>query len=951
MSFIRSSAKIVENKITHFNIDIENDKFMLKKIRNLFKNEFEESLPDILLIKGVQFIDNIKNGVLLVLENTYTDQCLTNNKLKGLLENGLNEIKGVYKNCYTLLNNSWEEYEISTKKRIGNNKFETLINFRKHCFGSEDFASHNCHHKQNRFIIIKDKNEEKKFVICQACKKVYNTSFIKCRCIKCNVDFYTNLLKDDEDSTLLPATWENYHCQQILKEQMRCIKCQELFFINMNTGMLCCLNKKCNFTSKPMHILWSCSVCEKEFTSKAIPYNPLEVTLIKKVVRHTLLFKQRAHPNVMPCCDINVYLTDFYHKKICRGILFEGELKDKMIIVCEKCHSINFHERFIWTCPKCGRKFRDKINVLTDEQFGKNENKGIMPDIQKKYIEKEENEEVWDKVKKKSLKAVIDSPKKKNYHNFKGVYQMLMKRKENFEEDVLANFRMKALQKGNNMPPDKYEGNDIYEDKIDKKKNDNISNNNKEIIIKTPQKNLYKSPKKNPKQNPINIQQNKSPNRSPKISPYRSPKRSPYKSPKKSPYKSPLKSPKKIVVKMEDNDNDNNKGVKSEDDVTIDNNDDSDIELEFEANDEENTNNNNNVKDKKNMKQSIRRSIKDKTKGKEINEKDKEKKEEKEEKEENAIPNYLANNHLGGISDNLLNHINKRMEKILSKIKIPLINIDDYSLNRRIGEGSYGVIYSVTSNIDNKKYAIKKILARSLNEIDNFTKEFELVFSCNHPNIMKIYGISIRILDCTTYCLYVLMEMAKIDWDKEIKRRLKKRQKYTENELVNIIRELTDALFFMQKELKISHRDIKPQNILVFENGVYKLADFGEAKEVKISKQLNTLRGTELYMSPALYEGLKQGKNDVSHDPFKSDVFSLGFCLLYAASLNFELLYEARDNDNSEMIKKILNKSFIKKVYSDNLIKIIVNMLMYDEKNRFSFEELLNFIDEHYGKK
>ena len=97
-----------------------------------------------------------------------------------------------------------------------------------------------------------------------------------------------------------------------------------------------------------------------------------------------------------------------------------------------------------------------------------------MPDIQKEYIEKEKNEEVWDKVKKKSLKAVIDSPaKKKGYHNFKGVYQMLMARRQNFEEDVLANFRMKALEKGNNMPPDKYEGNDIYEDKMDKKlKND-----------------------------------------------------------------------------------------------------------------------------------------------------------------------------------------------------------------------------------------------------------------------------------------------------------------------------------------------------------------------------------------------------------------------------------------------------------------------------------------------
>ena len=216
---------------------------------------------------------------------------------------------------------------------------------------------------------------------------------------------------------------------------------------------------------------------------------------------------------------------------------------------------------------------------------------------------------------------------------------------------------------------------------------------------------------------------------------------------------------------------------------------------------------------------------------------------------------------------------------------------------------------------------------------------------------MKIYGISIRILDSTTYALYVLMEKANNDWDREIKRRLQKRKKYTEMELIKIIRDLSDALLFLQKKLKLSHRDIKPQNILVFDNGVYKLADFGEAKEVKISKQLNTLRGTELYMSPALYEGLKQGKNNVSHDPFKSDVFSLGFCLLYASSLNFELLYEARDNDNGNIINRILNKSFIRKIYSDKLIAILYNMLLFDEKERFSFEELIKFIDDNYGKK
>ena len=923
MSFIRNSAKIVEHKIEQFKKDIENEVSMEKKILKLFKNEFEETLPDILLIKEVQFFDQIKNGVLLVLENIYTDYCLTNDKIKNVLENGLNKIKNDYKNTYALLCESWEEYEKNTKKRIGDNKFETLTNFRKHCFGSEDFASHNCHHKQNRFIIIKNKNNEKVFAICQACKKVYYTSFIKCHCKKCNVDFYTNLLNNSEDSTLFQATWEHYHCPQILNEEMKCINCQGQFMINMKTGMLCCSNKKCNFTANPMNILWSCSLCNKEFRSKAIPYNPLEIILIKKIIRHTLLLKHRAHPNKLPCCDINVYFTDFYHKKICRGILFEGELNDKMIVVCEKCHAVNFHERFIWTCPKCGKKFRDKINLLTEEEFEKNNNRGTNPEIQIESKKKEQTDDMWEKVKKNSLKAVIDSPiKKNNTKNYRGVYDMLMARKEYLEEDVLANFRKNAINSSRNYPVDKYEGNDIYEDRIDRKKTDYIKYRKKEIEMKSP----IKSPKKTQMQ---------------------SPKKSPYKSPQKSPSKSPIKSPRKIGQKNQERspnrislnfEEDNNKNIKSEkeDDTTIDNDNDDDSIVEIEENEEIE----NNIQ---NLKKSIKRSIKEKTRGKEIND--------NKEKEEIKVQKIIPMNKVPGISEHLMNHINKRVNNILSKIKIPLINIDDYSFNRKLGEGSYGIIYSVMSNIDKKNYAIKKIIARSLGEIEDFTKEFELVFSCNHPNIMKIYGLSLTILDSTTFALYVLMEMANKDWDKEIKSRLKKRKNYTEKELINILRELTDALLFMQKELKISHRDIKPQNILVFSNGIYKLADFGEAKEVKISKRLNTLRGTELYMSPALYEGLKKGKNDVPHDPFKSDVYSLGFCMLYASSLNFDLLYEARDYNSSDMINMILNKSFIKKIYSDNLITILSNMLLIDEKKRFSFQELLNFIDKNYGKK
>ena len=304
-----------------------------------------------------------------------------------------------------------------------------------------------------------------------------------------------------------------------------------------------------------------------------------------------------------------------------------------------------------------------------------------------------------------------------------------------------------------------------------------------------------------------------------------------------------------------------------------------------------------------------------------------------------------------GISEHLFNHIKKRMTSILNRCKIPVFNIEDYIFNKKLGEGSYAIIFSVYEKDDKEKkpLALKKIIAKTLTEIDKFTKEFELVHSCLHPNIMKIYGICIRMLDQTTYALYVLMELSHGDWDKEIKAHIMNKKNYLESELICILRQLTGALLFMQQNLKISHRDIKPQNVLLFGNGLYKIADFGEAKEAKLSKQVNTLRGTELYMSPALYSGLKNDKNDVNHDPYKSDVFSLGFCFFYASTLNFNLLYQVRDIYNSNMMNNIIEQN-LKKKYSPTFISLLSHMMETDESDRFDFPTLVSFIDENYDK-
>ena len=119
--------------------------------------------------------------------------------------------------------------------------------------------------------------------------------------------------------------------------------------------MLVCQNAKCHFTSKPTKIVWTCSNCQKDFKSSIIPYNPLNLEYVKKAIKQTLFQKQKAHPNRVPCCSLNVYFTEFFHKKKCNGILYMGELNDDAIVVCDKCHAINFFERFI--------KKRSKLSI------------------------------------------------------------------------------------------------------------------------------------------------------------------------------------------------------------------------------------------------------------------------------------------------------------------------------------------------------------------------------------------------------------------------------------------------------------------------------------------------------------------------------------------------------------------------------------------------------------
>ena len=70
---------------------------------------------------------------------------------------------------------------------------------------------------------------------------------------------------------------------------------------------------------------------------------------------------------------------------------------------------------------------------------------------------------------------------------------------------------------------------------------------------------------------------------------------------------------------------------------------------------------------------------------------------------------------------------------------------------------------------------------KTLKELKVNIKEFELMYSLKHENILKIFSLQFKIIDFTSYSIYVLMEEAKNDWSIEIKRRIKIKKYYTES--------------------------------------------------------------------------------------------------------------------------------------------------------------------------
>ena len=183
---------------------------------------------------------------------------------------------------------------------------------------------------------------------------------------------------------ILPSTWDTYHCGIRKKEMMKCLKCKEILYLDLSSNRLICLNKNCNFSSKPEHIIWGCHLCGAEFKSGAKIYNPLEFIILNKVINRALLYKIKAIPPFLPCCKGKIdEKTIFYHNKKCDGKLYKFNLDGKNIVVCEKCQLLNKFNYFSWFCPLCSQIFT--LNNENKMKLKKHNHSNSSLNIQTKY--------------------------------------------------------------------------------------------------------------------------------------------------------------------------------------------------------------------------------------------------------------------------------------------------------------------------------------------------------------------------------------------------------------------------------------------------------------------------------------------------------------------------------------------------------------------------------------
>uniref|UniRef100_A0AC35UDL0 Protein kinase domain-containing protein n=1 Tax=Rhabditophanes sp. KR3021 TaxID=114890 RepID=A0AC35UDL0_9BILA len=262
---------------------------------------------------------------------------------------------------------------------------------------------------------------------------------------------------------------------------------------------------------------------------------------------------------------------------------------------------------------------------------------------------------------------------------------------------------------------------------------------------------------------------------------------------------------------------------------------------------------------------------------------------------------------------------------------------DDFYFLHEIGCGSFSTVYCCSRKLTDKRCAIKCVLKRQIireRKTEQIYREKAAMVLLSTDGNLHPFIVQLMSTFQDTDMLYFVMTLAE---KKDVKHLLKKHLKFSVDNTKFIISELTEALSHIHK-LKVCHRDVKPENLLLTASGHILLSDFGCAKIIGAPEPPNNIDpkarrrasfvGTAEYVTPEILNGLDT--------EYSVDFWAMGICLFQF------LVGKTPFNDISEYLifQRVMTLLFdFPPTFQDPLAKTLIQqVIVVDVKERLGSE-------------
>lgn len=295
--------------------------------------------------------------------------------------------------------------------------------------------------------------------------------------------------------------------------------------------------------------------------------------------------------------------------------------------------------------------------------------------------------------------------------------------------------------------------------------------------------------------------------------------------------------------------------------------------------------------------------------------------------------------------------------------KLGKFNLHDLVVVNELDNTTFGKQFLVQNRFTGQKSIMLKVIISGNKNLELMVNYFESVNKYKNDFVQKIIGLNITLIDSSNFCLSILFEEYPTNLESHVELMREMKENYPEKDLLRLLKQQVEALSFL-KSKNICHGYVSPKSILLYnetsennkgnEDFVSKLSIPFLDDPLKWSYSLthlvkDCLKKNELYLSPLVYNSVnKEQISKIPHTPNKSDIYSLGLCMIYAATLSTKPFFELRTKMESESIKRVINK-YLKLRYSSHFIEIITGMLLHDEKRRSTHQKIQLQIEEIFN--